>query len=742
MLIRTRSLLGILTVSLFTITSCLPPDQHNLDATTTNLEGDPAQEHCGFDVAEEPEGPYTDPCSDGVLILEPETFTRSKGKPQVHTKSFSVTEPGGICVLVHNCKTSAAWIGVDGFAMINPDKFNSHVSAVSATMNVAQGEHELSVRMASSPGSEITVEIRFAPVDVTPRGKVVGDNGGVSVWNLFDVPDPFSPRDVNEVKDVSTLSAMVGVLHFSGGSGFLYKLRYTFQIADSMECKQIRSVSNELVVDPTTRLEGFPVLAEWDGSTDEGIMVSDGVYFYRVVVELLRYNEDGNPVTIDRAESMIQTITVDNEPPTIGLISLIASNNGMVVLDSYTTDPLSIEGGIYDDNGVASSSLTYDGQLIAIPSEGLFNIDADMPPVIGLDFFDHKLLVFAVDHAGNEASFNVRLRLYAQHNTHRLIVRFNPYTSTLSNKSILEEIGGRIVYSDLLNRLYLIEIDPVEPIYKTANRLSNLSEVAYAIPDSPNFDNQPNDYYYGRVYSQAADNSVATSLSSWHLFNDGTGYSGRSQGYCLTDANCGWSQSCVLDGCNGFHCCQCQLGTVPEQCPAGQHCVATASGYNVCVVDAVFDADIGWLDVYDDIMGLVGNEPVVVGICEANGIFQLDHQDIVQNLYTNEIECCSSPPCNLPCTLGEVIPDRNCNSDADCDDGHSCLVVPSHGSCMDGSECNIGKHCLTNDDCGINGRCHTIDGNRICIAGFTNVVGRLCFTDSQCGIDYPGCNTF
>ena len=335
------------------------------------LTGDPGQENCGFELAEEPSEPPVNPCTDGTLVFGPETFVRAQGQPQTELRPFSAPEPGGVCILVQNSGVSAAWIGVDGVDIIKPNRFNPHISVLSAMANVPAGEHELSVRLASKPGSELTVEVWFAPVDVTPRDKVVGDEGKVAVWNLFDTPDPFSPGDQDGVEDTTSLSAMVGVMHLGRAKNSSYSLRYTFEIADQADCVQIRAIEGDVPLDPSVVLDGFLVTEDWDGTNDSGDPVAEGDYYYRLVAEVLLEDPVGGIELIDYAVSRIQRVTVDNTPTHIKILndflldtdSYLATEEegGVFIYWNYTNTPMLIWGeGIYfsfDDAGCTQVDL-------------------------------------------------------------------------------------------------------------------------------------------------------------------------------------------------------------------------------------------------------------------------------------------------------------------------------------------------------------------------------------------------
>ncbi len=109
-------------------------------------------------------------------VFGPAEFRRSTGKPQVETAGFEVPAKGEVCVLVtngtgdppHGKRISAAWISIDGVQVIGPEAFSQVAGEITAPHVVLAGSHDLAVRLASNPGSFITVEIRFLAEDREP----------------------------------------------------------------------------------------------------------------------------------------------------------------------------------------------------------------------------------------------------------------------------------------------------------------------------------------------------------------------------------------------------------------------------------------------------------------------------------------------------------------------------------------------------------------------------------------------
>jgi len=116
-----------------------------------------------------------DPCTDGAVVVGPERFVRSAGAPSDALRSFEMVTSGEVCVRVDNgtgparSRVAAGFIGIDGEALIGPNAFHPHVERIERRAMLGPGSHELSVRLASAPASELSVEIRFVPARALSR---------------------------------------------------------------------------------------------------------------------------------------------------------------------------------------------------------------------------------------------------------------------------------------------------------------------------------------------------------------------------------------------------------------------------------------------------------------------------------------------------------------------------------------------------------------------------------------------
>jgi hypothetical protein len=168
-----------------------------------------------------------------TLLWGPTVLTRTDGEPNELSETFEVTAEGSVCVKVKtDGGVAAAWLTIDGVEVIGPDALNPNVPLVTARPDLGVGEHTLELRLASRPGSSLTVEIRFAPDGVAPADQIVGDEGLVALSNVFDDPDPFSPAGTDGLPTTTTFGVTGTALKTPGAPSGKYEflLRAYFDI--------------------------------------------------------------------------------------------------------------------------------------------------------------------------------------------------------------------------------------------------------------------------------------------------------------------------------------------------------------------------------------------------------------------------------------------------------------------------------------------------------------------------------
>lgn len=156
-----RLLVLILTVSALAFGGCPWWDDDEPSDPDAGVQGDADVTDSGSQC--------TDPCQGDLLLFGPETFTRTTCAPITEIRSFEVDNAGDVCIVVTNAGSSAAWIKIDGIKYLRPNDFNPCVTDITATVTLTAGTHELSVRVASQPGTSITVELRACDEGPPPQ---------------------------------------------------------------------------------------------------------------------------------------------------------------------------------------------------------------------------------------------------------------------------------------------------------------------------------------------------------------------------------------------------------------------------------------------------------------------------------------------------------------------------------------------------------------------------------------------
>jgi hypothetical protein len=115
---------------------------------------------CGFFSTNLPSNIWGDELS----IFGPKTYTRDKGKPQVISDTFSVSQGiGDFHLLIKNGengnnRVSSAIVRINGFQILGPSDFSQQVDSIDKPINLT-GTNELKVELRSTPGSFITLKI-------------------------------------------------------------------------------------------------------------------------------------------------------------------------------------------------------------------------------------------------------------------------------------------------------------------------------------------------------------------------------------------------------------------------------------------------------------------------------------------------------------------------------------------------------------------------------------------------------
>ncbi len=87
-------------------------------------------------------------------------FTRQPGTPRVEERSFPAAEgPATLTLRSLNHETASAEVRVNGTRVFSPSDFNHRVSALQASIVLAEGDNRLEVLLRGRPGTWIRIEI-------------------------------------------------------------------------------------------------------------------------------------------------------------------------------------------------------------------------------------------------------------------------------------------------------------------------------------------------------------------------------------------------------------------------------------------------------------------------------------------------------------------------------------------------------------------------------------------------------
>lgn len=110
---------------------------------------------------------YTNAFAVDVLVWGPHKYERTSGEPNVYTETIAIA-PGESKLIVKNGQQngdnkivdslSSAKVYVNNTLFFAPNNFNKNVYILEASVNLT-GNDEISVELASNPGSYLTVEI-------------------------------------------------------------------------------------------------------------------------------------------------------------------------------------------------------------------------------------------------------------------------------------------------------------------------------------------------------------------------------------------------------------------------------------------------------------------------------------------------------------------------------------------------------------------------------------------------------
>jgi subtilisin family serine protease len=457
--------------------SCVSSEQ-----TTSSLSGNPLNTTCGFTIGT----PNTDispidPCGpDAVLLHGPVLLEPNPGIPAIDTANLNVSEPGFLCIQASADRIASAVANLGNVSVFQQNDFNINVQTLNKILPIQPPGATLTWDVRSTPSGSLTYQVLFAADTATPRGQVNGAAGLISVFNLHDGLDPFSPADLNGVRDFASFSVVSEVSPFgiSLNSAGTHSVRTVFEIASSDSCGQIATITVDSPITQSTPTNGagnfqINVLASWDGKDTFGAFVPDGGYFYRASISLIKTNPGGQTTIRDFVNSEILTIEVDNTPP------VILVENPDTLLSSTKDSLQELDGKVIDNNlnnqlfvSITSPS---GNQSLSVPivseefhSQIILNEGVD--PLKE----DNIITLSASDLAGNVTTRARQISLFREFILDEIGIIFKDNISDAIINSAISSFGGSIVSVNENLNLYWIKIPFLETVETSLLHFRNL----------------------------------------------------------------------------------------------------------------------------------------------------------------------------------------------------------------------------------------------------------------------------
>lgn len=358
------------------------------DVDFTSIEADASQPQCGFDIVDPPEAMPQNVCTAGAIVFGPTLYTRVPGAPVTTAATFTVSQDGSLCVLAENgdpdrsTHVASATIAIDQHSALAPYDFRKTRSYVEKTMPISAGEHELTVRVVSAPGSFTNVTLRSSPTTFPYHHPVASCRRRLILHSLNVSPNPFYPPLSN-----ATLYAVAHVTSLPGFPSALtsYRIEYAYQIIDSDRCALVRTLGGEI---PVERTGSFEITQAWDGLDSGGALVEDGTYYYILKARLVRVQAfTGHRRVLDAVSSQVQSLQKDTPVeitetwmspsplsgtfahvrPVLGETNTVIVDAGLVMYRVAADGSTSV---LYDHGGVSHLTLHPEGALFGDDSAG------------------------------------------------------------------------------------------------------------------------------------------------------------------------------------------------------------------------------------------------------------------------------------------------------------------------------------------------------------------------------------
>ena len=350
-----------------------------------------------------------------VTVYGPTVFTRRQGPPQTVIEHFSLpasAEPPDSLVITNgepdgNRRISAAWITLNGAPVAGPSDFGPEVAQILRQVTLS-ASNQLSVRLASTPGAFITIEISAAgglpPVvhvttpapgaatadaQVTVTGTVDassavtvtvnGQPATVGAGNSFEATVALGGEGPNPIEVVATdAQGRTGRATRTIVRDLSAPVLTVSAPQDGLVTSQTSIVAVGTVTDltPTTvNVNGFPLVVDTLGGFSGAVSLAEGAN----VLTFTATDAAGN------GASVVRIVTRDTQAP---VLVVAEPEDGATT----TADSVTVSGTVHDLTAV---TVTANGQSLPVTADTAFS--GAVPVALG----PNLITVIATDGAGN-----------------------------------------------------------------------------------------------------------------------------------------------------------------------------------------------------------------------------------------------------------------------------------------------------------------------------------------------------
>ncbi len=251
-------------------------------------------ERCGMEILPSPQTLSSDEVCNHGRVVYSTRVQREAGQPETFEDVFTVETGGAVCVSVHNgdspaTRVKAGTVTIDGATVAAQSDFGGEWTGTVDEHDLGAGDHSLSVRLASTPGAYVDIEVREAFPELDSSEVVVGSNGALQVYNTATDHPLLTPNGDGHHDDTIFNVDGEPLIELPGkdDGSVAYFLEWELIVYNLDACTLV-----DTGIEGSTRVNSpTNVKTAWDGTDSTGTLVPAGTYSYAFEVSLVR--EDG-----------------------------------------------------------------------------------------------------------------------------------------------------------------------------------------------------------------------------------------------------------------------------------------------------------------------------------------------------------------------------------------------------------------------------------------------------------------